>query len=120
MRNDFGISFGLKPVSFAGEPLFEVLVVFDDSVMRNIETPRAVRVWMRVYLAGSAVSRPACVADTAFDRAIRAVSRSDFRFQIFNSADGTNEFGPAFIHDGNATRVITAIFQTFQAINQNA
>src|SRR5262245_51465413 len=117
MRNDFGISFGLKPVSFAGEPLFEVLVVFDDSVMRNIETPRAVRVWMRVYLAGSAVSRPACVAYTAFDRAIRTLSRSEFRFQILDSADGTDEFWPSFIHDGNATGVITAILQTFEAIN---
>ena len=69
---------------------------------------------MCINVIGFAMSRPPCMTYSDMSGSIAAV---DMRFKVSN-------LSPAFINmclvikDGNACRIITTVFKTFQSINQ--
>ena len=72
MRDDFGI--GLRPenVAFALQLFFQRQIVFDNAVMHDHDVARAIAVRVGVFLGGTAMRRPAGVAD-----AVVAIHRID-------------------------------------------
>ena len=63
VRDDLGVGFGLELVSLRLELVLQLEVVLDDAVVDDDDPAGAVAVRMRVFLGGTAVRRPARVAD---------------------------------------------------------
>ena len=79
MGDDFSVGLGFENMAFRLELLLERQIVFDDAVVNHDDIARAIAVRMRVFLGGSAVRRPAGVADAV--AAIDGVNLQDV-FQI--------------------------------------
>ncbi len=114
MGDDFRVGFGLKLVSFGEKLLFQVDVVLDDSVVDHDDLAGAIAVRMSVFLRRAAVRGPARVAD--------AVDAVDWRdadgfLEVAQLSGGAANFKFAIVaHDGDAGRIISAIFQAPQAV----
>jgi hypothetical protein len=63
VRDDFGIGLGMKDVAGGFEVVLELKIVFDDAVVDNDDVAVGVAVGVGVFLSGTAVSRPAGMAD---------------------------------------------------------
>ncbi len=115
VRNNFGVGFGDELVAFTLEHFLQLQVVFDDAVVDDDKLPGAVPVGMRVLFRGAAVRGPACVAD-----AVRAGDGRllDDLFEVAQFARGAADFHLAgAIDHGNAGRIVAAVFQAAEAIN---
>jgi hypothetical protein len=116
MRDDFGVGLRSELVAELGQLVAQLLVVLDDAVV-NDGNAVARDVGMRVAFRGHAVRRPAGVRDAemAIDRRLveRVLEHPDL-------ADGAQPAHlAAAVQDGDAGRVVTAVFQAAQALDQD-
>src|SRR5712692_6370853 len=102
MRQDFRVCLGRKFMAPGYQAVLEIKVVLDDAVMRNIESPGAITVRMRVDFAGPPMCRPACVADTAFNGSVGRIRFFYSFLELANPADRADDVGLAFVDDRNA------------------
>src|SRR5579862_3623381 len=117
MSDDLGVSLRRELVPFLDQLTLEHNVVFDDAVVHHDNAPAAVAMRVSVFLRGTAVSRPTCVTD-----AVGAIQwlQTDRFFEIAQFA-----FGAAYLQafaisgDGDSCRIISAIFQSSKAVNDD-
>ncbi len=64
MRDDFGVCFSDELMAFRNQLMFQLEIVFDDSVVDYNDFAGAVAVGMRIFFRGSPVRGPACVANS--------------------------------------------------------
>ena len=118
VRDDLGVGFADELVAARDEGLLEREVVLDDAVVHHDEGAGAVAVRVRVLLSGAAVCGPARVAD-----AVGAVQRlvAQHGFQVAQLAGGAAHVEFGGVHgvtgDGDAGRIVAAVFQTTQAFD---
>src|SRR5579864_463946 len=118
MGDDFRIRLGSERVAFFDEPLLERKVVFDDPVVHHHDLAGAVAMGMGVLFRGTPVGRPAGVSDAV--AAVERLKANDF-FQIAQLAFGAANLHPAFAiaGHGDARRVVAAVFQPLQPVNND-
>ena len=120
--DDLGVGLGDELVALGGELLLEGEVVFDDAVMDDDEGAGAVAVRVRVLFGGAAVGGPAGVADA--EGAVDGVVGDD-GLEVAQLAGGAAELqgalaiGAGATADGDAGGVITAIFKTTEAFDND-
>ena len=116
VRDDFRVGFGDELVALALQLLLQVEVVLDDAVVDDDDLAGAVAVRMGVFFGRPAVRRPARVAD-----AVVADSgcRVDDVFEVRELAGAAPQFDAAVAHDGDARRVVAAIFEPPQAVDEH-
>src|SRR6185437_3393215 len=106
----------------AGDQLpLQLQVILDDAVVDDDDFALAVAMGMGVLLGGPAMGGPARVADAvaAFERLL-----ADALFQVAQLALGAPHFeaqggGAAVLHNGNAGRVVAAVLEALQAIEDD-
>src|SRR5271166_17884 len=104
-------------MAFLDQLLLQADVVLDDAVVDDHDLSGAVTVRMRVFFGGTSVRGPARVADS-----VGAVERlqADDLFQVAQLALGAPHLQAISIAgNGNAGGVISAIFETAQAIQDD-
>ena len=116
MRDDLGVRLGDEPVAFPLELALQIEIVLDDPVVDDDDAARAVAVRVRVLLGRAAVRRPPRVAD-----AVLALERiaGQHLFEARQLAGAAAQLDLAVAHDRHARRVIAAIFETPQPVDQN-
>src|SRR4051812_19422893 len=100
--------------------MFQVKVVFDDSVMCDIKPTAAITVWVGIRFAWPAMSCPACVADAALHGAVCRICRFDLFLKCADPAHRADYFGFAFVDNRDAARVVTSVLESLQAVHQHA
>src|SRR5487761_344843 len=114
MRDDFGIRFGQKFVAFLNELLLQFEIILDDSVMHDDDFALAVAVGMGIFFRWASVSGPASVPD-----AVQTVERRQAnRFLEISQFSGcpANVKLAVLLDHGDSRRVISSIFQTLEAV----
>jgi hypothetical protein len=97
------------------ELVFELKVVFDDSVVHNDDAARAVSVRMCILFRRATMSSPAGVTNAV--SAIERIESYSF-FQITKLAFGAADLEiMALVHNCDAGGVISPVFEFTQAIN---
>ena len=116
--DDFGVGFGDELVALRGEFALEVEVVFDDAVVDDDDAAGAVAVGVGVLFGGAAVGGPAGVADA--EGAVEGMVAQDF-FEIAELAGGAADFEESGVGaaDGDAGRVVAAVFEAAQALDDD-
>ncbi len=115
--DDFCIGLGYKFVALADELLLELEVVFDDAVVDDDEAAGAVAMGVGVLFGGAAVGGPAGVADA--EGAVDGILVEDF-FELAEFAGGATELeAVAIATDGDARRVVAAIFEAAQSLDDD-
>ena len=117
LGDDLGVRLGAESVALVQQLLLELDVVFNDAVVDNGDFAALADVGVGVDIVRLAVGGPAGVADADRARQIRALVR-----QVAEHLQP-----PArLLHaertraaDGDARRVIAAVFQTPQTVQQN-
>src|SRR5262249_19045138 len=103
--------------------LFDFQIVFNDAVVHDNEFAGAIAVRMRVFFGRTAVRGPARVPDAvgAFERRL-----GEHFVQIAQLASGAANFdfagapvGPVQINHGDTGRVISAVLQLAQTLDDN-
>ena len=118
MRNGFGVGLGLELITMRFKAFAQFLVVFNDAVVNDCNLALAAEMRMRVAVGRFAVSRPAGVADAAGAFHI-AADLTDLLLKVSDAAAGLYD-AQAFLSEcGDTGRVISAIFQTVQTLDQN-
>ena len=113
MCDDFRIGFGFEVIALFDEFILQFHVVFDDAIVDDGEFALFVRMGMSIQIGRAAVGRPTRMADA--DGARHGVSLDGFD-QIDESAHLLAHLDDVFIINGDASRVITTIFELGQAI----
>ena len=115
MGDDLGVGFSDKLMIGLAQSLFQLQIVFDDAVVNDDDAPGAIAMRMRVLFSRPAVSGPARVADAV--GSIERTQANDF-FEVAQFSFGAPNLEiVAFINDGDAGRVVTAILELAQAVN---
>ena len=116
--DDFGIGFGDEFVALRGEFALEVEVIFDDAVVDDDDAAGAVAMGVGVFFGGAAMGGPAGVADA--EGAVERMFAKDF-FEIAEFAGSAADLEESGIGaaDGDAGRVVAAIFEAAQALNDD-
>ena len=116
--DDFGVGFGDELVALIDEFAFEVEIVFDDAVVDYDDAAGAVAMGMGVLFGGAAVGGPAGVADA--EGAVEGMLAEDF-FEVGELAGGAADIegGAGGAADRDACRVVAAIFEAPQALNDD-
>ena len=115
--NHFGVGLGDESVAFLLEFFFELQVIFDDSVVNHDDIASAVAMLVGIFLGRAAVRRPARVADAV--GAIHGVQLQHV-FEVAKFAgSAANAEGLVIAINGEARRVIAAIFQLLQAFEND-
>ena len=101
----------------ACELVLQRQIVFDDAVVHHHDVALAIAVRVGVLFGGAAVRGPARVADA--ERAIHRV-RLDDVFEVAQFALGAADGELTVVAiDGESGRIVTAIFQTLQALQND-
>jgi hypothetical protein len=116
--DDFGVGFGDELVALRGELVLEREIVFDDAVVDDDDAAGAVAMGMGVLFGGAAVRGPAGVADA--EGAVERMLAQNL-FEIGELAGSAAQFkrGLRRAADGDACRVIAAIFEPAQPLNDD-
>src|SRR5208282_5001714 len=117
MCDDFSIGFGRERVAFLDQFFLETEIVFDDAIVHHDDLAGAGAVRMSIFFSGTAVRGPTGMADaiTAFKR----LDADDF-FQVAQLALGAAHLQlVAIAGNGDSGRVIPAVFETPQTINND-
>ena len=116
VRDDLGVGFGDELVALPLQLLLQIEIVLDDAVVDDDDLAGAVAVRVGVLLGRPAVRRPARVADAvvAGDR----VQRDDV-LEIRQLAGAAPQVDRAVVHDGDARRVVAAILEPPQPVDEN-
>ncbi len=115
VREHFGVGIGGEHVATPLQHLLEDRRVLDDAVVDDGDAAVLAHVRMRVLLIGRTVRRPARVRDAGrpLDR-----SRVQEQLQLGDLARLLHRFDARAIHDGDARRIIAAIFETLEPLEQ--
>ena len=115
MRHHFGVGFRTEFDALGFQLFAQLAEILDDAVMHDREPVGRVR--MRVAFVGTAMGRPAGMADAghAFKRLA-----PELGFQILQFAFGAAALEMAVFHSGDAGGIVAAIFQPLQGIDQLA
>ena len=113
MHDRLGVGVALEHVALGAELRLELAEVLDDAVMDDRDL--AVHVRMRVALGGTAVRRPARVADAgvALQRLLQEAA-----FEVAQLALGATALEVAVLDGGNAGRIIAAILEPTQGVDE--
>src|SRR6056297_2432503 len=115
MSNDFAIGGRLEDIPLGEQLLAQRLEVFDDSIVDQDHFAIAAGVRMCVLLSRWPMGGPTRVPNPhGADRS----GCADTHHQLFNSTDSSAHGQTVWSQDGNPGTVITAVFQTPQAIDQ--
>src|SRR3982751_1854691 len=114
MGDDFSVGFRFKAVPLLLELLLERQIVLDDAVVDEHAPAGAMR--MGVLLGWFAMGRPSRMADPGGPT--EALFRQRL-FQIDQLADTAADFDFSVMVNRDAGRIVSAIFQALQAIQQN-
>ena len=116
VRDDLGVGFGDEPVALALQRRLEIEVVLDDAVVDDDDAARAVAVRMRVLFGGPAVRGPSCVAQAVL--AVDRVGGEDL-LEPRQLARASPHVETAVAHQRDAGRVVAAVFEPPQAVDQD-
>src|ERR1700728_4717215 len=117
VRNHFSIGFCREGVAFFDQLFLQAEIVFDDPVMHDHDLAGAIAVRMSVFFGRTPVGSPASVANAV--GAVERLEANDF-FQIAQFAFGASKLQlVAITGDGNSSRIITAVFEPPQALDDD-
>ena len=116
MRDDLGVGLGDERVPFTLELMLQLEIVLDDPVVDDNDAPRAVAMRVGVLFGRPSVRRPAGVAD-----AVVAIERvaGDGLLEPRELAGAAPQFDGALADDGDARRIVSAIFEPAQPVDEN-
>ena len=116
MSDDLGINFRGELVPFGYQPLLQLQVVFDDSIVNHDHRAVTIAVRMGVLLRGGAVGGPARVP-----HAVSSVHRvqADHFFEVVQFARGAAHLEVVALNHCNTRRVVAAVLQPLQSFQQN-
>ena len=114
--DDLGVGFRDELVALPLQLVLEVEIVLDDAVVHDDDLPGAVAVGVRVLFSRPAVRRPARVPDAVVAR--NRVQRDDV-LKPRQLAGASPQLDGAVVHDRHPGRVVAAIVQSPQPIDQN-
>ena len=116
VRDDLGVGFGDELVPLPLQLLLQIEIVLDDAVVDDDDLAGAVAVRVRVLFGRPAVRRPARVAD-----AVVAGDRigADDLLEIRQLAGAAPQVDRAVADDRHARRVVAAIFEPPQPVDQD-
>ena len=116
VRDDLGVGLGDELVALPLQLLLQVEVVLDDAVVDDDDLAGAVAVRVGVLLGRPAVRRPARVAD-----AVVAGDRvgGDDVLEVRQLAGAAPQVDRAVAHDRDAGRVVAAILELPQPVDQD-
>ena len=115
--DDFGVRLRGEHVPLGFELVLERKVIFNDAVVHHHDIALAIAMRVRVLFRGPPVRGPARVPDavTAVDRVL-----PDGFFQVAQLSRGAaNSQRIVIAINGDARRVIAAVFEAFQALEDN-
>ena len=113
---DFGIRIAVEGVSSARECLLQGVVILNDPVVNEGELPVTAEVRVGVYVVGRAMRCPAGVANTEPTRGLVAVHVFE---QVIHLAFAPVVLqGAVIVENGNSSAVVAAVFQPFQAFDE--
>src|SRR5205085_821748 len=116
MREDLSVRFGNKRLpAFADQLISDRRVVFDHAVVHERELAALVEMRMRIFVGNLAVRRPASVTDAVI--AARRLLRHQAR-EIGDTPCALTRLHASAVYDCNSGRVITAILEAPQSIEQ--
>ena len=116
VRDDLGVGLGDERVAFALQLLLQLEIVLDDAVVDDDDAAGAVAVRVRVLFGRPAVRGPARVADPVF--AFERIAGDDL-FEPRQLAGAAPQLDAAVADDGDAGRVVAAILEPAQAVDQD-
>ena len=116
VRHHLRVGLRDEAVAGGGEARLELEVVLDDAVVDDHDAAGAVLVRVSVLLGGAAVGGPAGVPDAPV--AVERL-RGEARRQVAELARGAAALEAAVLHDGDAGRVVPAILQPAQAVQDH-
>src|SRR5881394_886578 len=116
MRDDFRVGLGNERVTLLLQFALEIEIVLDNAVVDDDDLARAVAVRVRVLFSGTAVRRPPRVADAILAR--QRIQRDDV-LELRELAGAAAELDGAVMDDGDACRVVAAVFETAKAVDEN-
>ena len=116
VRDDLRVGFGDELVALALQLVLQIEVVLDDAVVDDDDLAGAIAVGMGVLFGRPAVRRPARVAD-----AVVAGERmfGDDVFELRQLARAAPELDRTVVDHGHAGRVVAAIFEPAQAVDED-
>ena len=114
MRHDFGVGVRGKRIAGALQPLADRLVVLDDAVVHERDVAGEVRV--RIALGRRAVRRPARVGNTGLTADVIAGGLGG---KLGDAAGRADAFYRGAVDYGDARRVVAAVLETPQAVDQD-
>ena len=116
--DDFCVGFGDESVPLVSKLMLEHKVIFNDAVMDHDDAAGAVTMRVGIFLRGSAVGSPPRMTDTegAFKRLV-----TQHFFQVGELSGGSTnfEFGTGRATDGDARRIVTAIFEAPESLDDD-
>jgi len=112
--NNFRVRFGSKGAALSHELGFQFSIIFDDAVVNDGQAVD--QMGMGVVFGRAAVGCPPRMADA--ESAVR-IGSSDKLGERRDLASGADDFEVRAVMDGQTGRIVTAIFQTLQALKQN-
>src|SRR5436190_6592458 len=116
---DLRVGFRGENMALGHQAVLEIKIVLNDAIVGNVESSRTIPVGVEIDFARPSVRGPARVADSAFDGAVGGIGLPDLFFQRSDPADRTDDLGMPFVDNGDTTRIVTAVFEPFQAIEQH-
>ena len=116
VRDDLGIGLGDERVPLALQFLLQIEVVLDDPVVDHDDLSRAVAVRVRILFRRPTVRGPTRVADAVFTN---EGIRDDDLFQVRQFARASSQVDDATGNDRNPSRVVAAILEFAQAVDQD-
>jgi hypothetical protein len=116
MRQNFRVRLGVELVSPLDELLAESLVIFYDAVVHKIQAPRAIGVRVGVFAGYGSMGGPAGMADSnrPGDRIF-----FDLGGQVGNTPHSFSHFDATRLKQGDASRIVSAVFQSMETIKQD-
>ena len=116
VRDDLGVGLGDELVALLLQLLLQIEVVLDDAVVDDDDLAGAVAVRMGVLFGRPAVRRPARVADAVV--AGKRIGVDDL-LEVRQLAGAAAQVDRAVAHDRHARRVVAAIFEPPQPVDQH-
>ena len=117
MRYNFRVRFGDEAMVAFAQAVFQLQVVFDDAVVDNDYATRAVAVWVRILFRRTPMRSPARVAYAV--SAVQWIQPYRFLEIAKLSFGSTNLKVVLFINHRDASRIVAAIFQLSQPLNND-
>ena len=116
VRDDLGVGLGDERVPLLLQLFLQLEIVLDDAVVDDHQAPAAVAVRVSVLFSGAPVRRPTRMAEAvdAVDRIFR-----DDLFEVGELAGTTTNVDETAADDGDAGRIVAAIFEPPQPFDQN-